>query len=112
MDLSFLEQNEYIMDAWSKSVANNPNALILTDERHPRGISRRKADELSGRIYGWLHAKGIGREDFVLICMPRGGMALLSYWVSGRPELHSRWLKTIIRLSVSPLSKRTAAARK
>ena len=86
MDLSFLEQNEYIMDAWTRSVADKPNALILTDERHPRGISRRKADELSGKVYGWLHAKGIGKEDFVLICMPRGGLALISIlgvWKAG-----------------------------
>lgn len=86
MDLKFLEQTEYIMDAWTKSVSDKPNALILTDERHPRGISRRKADDLSGKVYGWLRAKNIGREDFVLICLPRGGIALISIlgvWKAG-----------------------------
>lgn len=86
MDLTFLEQTEYIMDAWMKSVSDNPNAPVLTDERHPRGISRRKADELSGKVYAWLRAKKIGREDFVLICLPRGGIALLSIlgvWKAG-----------------------------
>lgn len=86
MDLKFLEQTEYIMDAWTKSVSDKPNALILTDERHPRGISRRKADDLSGKVYGWLRARNIGREDFVLICLPRGGIALISIlgvWKAG-----------------------------
>lgn len=86
MNLTLIEQTEYIMDAWIKSVSAKPNALILTDERHPRGISRRKADELSGKVYAWLKEKQIGREDFVLICMPRGGLALISIlgvWKAG-----------------------------
>ncbi len=28
--------------------------------------------ELSGRIYAWLHAKGVGAEDVVMYCLPRG----------------------------------------
>ena len=86
MDLTFLEQTDYIMEAWTKSVSDKPNALLMTDERHPRGISRRKVDELSGKVYGWLRAKQIGREDFVLICLPRGGIALISIlgiWKAG-----------------------------
>ncbi len=86
MDIGFLEQTEYIMDAWEKSVSENPNALVLTDERHPRGISRRTVDELSGKVYAYLRSKQIGREDFVLICLPRGGIALISIlgvWKAG-----------------------------
>ena len=86
MDLTFVEQTEYIVNAWKRSVAQNPNALALTDERHPRGISRRQVDELSGKVYAWLRAQNIGKEDFVLICMPRGGIALiaiLGIWKAG-----------------------------
>ena len=86
MDIGFLEQTEYIMEAWEKSVSENPNALVLTDERHPRGISRRTVDELSGKVYAYLRSKQIGREDFVLICLPRGGIALISIlgvWKAG-----------------------------
>ncbi|MBR3532440.1 MAG: non-ribosomal peptide synthetase [Clostridiales bacterium] len=86
MDLTFLEKTDYIMDAWAKLVAASPDALAMTDERHPRGLSRRQVDELSGKIYAWLRAQNIGREDFVLICMPRGGMALISIlgiWKAG-----------------------------
>ena len=61
MDLTFLNQTEYILDKWAKSVSDNPSALALTDERHPRGLSRKQVDELSGQVYGWLKAKGIGK---------------------------------------------------
>ncbi len=86
MDMKFVEHTEYIIDAWMKSVKKNPNALALTDERHPRGMSRRQVDELSGKVYAWLRAQKIGKEDFVLICMPRGGIALiaiLGVWKAG-----------------------------
>ena len=55
----------------AKHVSDNPAALALTDERHPRGLSRRQVDELSGRVYAWLKAKKVGREDFVFLCLPR-----------------------------------------
>ena len=86
MDLSFLNQTEYILDAWAKHVADNPAALALTDERHPRGLSRRQVDELSGRVYAWLKAKKVGREDFVFLCLPRGAVpliAVLGVWKVG-----------------------------
>jgi len=40
MDLAFLNQTEYILKAWTKYAADDPAALALTDERHPRGLSR------------------------------------------------------------------------
>ena len=33
MDLTFLDKTEYIMEAWERNVVEDPNALILTDER-------------------------------------------------------------------------------
>ena len=86
MDLSFLEGTPYILEAWSRHVAENPDAPALTDELHPRGISRLQADDLSARVYGWLKARGIGREDFVFLCLPRGAVALISMigvWKAG-----------------------------
>lgn len=35
MDLTFLNQTDYILDIWTKHVADEPLALALTDERHP-----------------------------------------------------------------------------
>ena len=86
MDLSFLKNTEYILEAFEKHVSDNPRALMLTDERHPRGLSRRQVDVLSGRIYAWLKEKQIGREDFVFLCLPRGASSLiaaLGVWKAG-----------------------------
>ena len=86
MDLTFLNQTEYLLDVWSKKAADNPSARMLTDERHPHGLSRRDVDDLSGRVYAWLKEKQIGREDFVLLCLPRGAAALvcmLGVWKAG-----------------------------
>ena len=86
MDLAFLDQTDYILDAWAKHVSNDPSAKALSDERHPRGLSRQQVDELSGRVYGWLKANQIGREDFVFLCLPRGAIALicvLGVWKAG-----------------------------
>ena len=86
MDLSFLNSTEYLPDVWSKHVSGNPSARMLTDERHPCGLSRRDVDDLSGRVYGWLKEKQVGREDFVLLCLPRGAVALvcmLGVWKAG-----------------------------
>ena len=42
--------------------------------------------ERSGRVYGALYEQGIGREDFVMICLPRGCeavVAMLGVWRAG-----------------------------
>lgn len=42
MDITFLNQTGYILDVWTKYVEENPTALALSDERHPRGLSRQQ----------------------------------------------------------------------
>ena len=86
MELSFLNRTEYLLDVWSKKVSENPSARMLTDECHPHGLSRRAVDDLSGKVYAWLREKQISREDFVLLCLPRGAAALvcmLGVWKAG-----------------------------
>ena len=64
----------------------NPNAAILFDEAHAKGITYAQLDDLSGRVYAYLSDKGIGREDFVLINLPRGIMpiiAMVGVWKTG-----------------------------
>ena len=42
--------------------------------------------ERSGRVYGYLSEQGVGREDFVMICLPRGCeavVAMLGVWRAG-----------------------------
>ncbi len=72
-----------LLDRYSKE---KPNAAILFDEAHTKGITYAQLDELSGRVYAYLSNKGIGKEDFVLINLPRGVMpviAMIGVWKAG-----------------------------
>ena len=57
---------------------NNPKAAALFDEQMPKGISYEELDNLSGRVYGWLKNKNIGKEDFVLINLARGILPVIA----------------------------------
>lgn len=45
--------------------------IILADDS-TKGITYGQFYELTGRVYAYLKSKGIGKEDFVMICLPRG----------------------------------------
>ena len=63
-----------------------PNSAILFDEAHSKGITYAQLDDLSGRVYAYLVGKDIGKEDFVLINLPRGIMpiiAMIGVWKCG-----------------------------
>ena len=65
---------------------NNPQAAILYDDAHSRGITYSKLDDMSGRVYAFLKQQGIGKEDFVLIKLPRGVLpivAMIGIWKAG-----------------------------
>ena len=75
-----------IIELLEQYTREKPNAAILFDEAHSKGITYAQLDEMSGRIYAHLSAKGIGREDFVLINLPRGIMpviAMIGVWKAG-----------------------------
>ena len=42
------------------------------DETTPQGISYEQLRIMSGRVYAYLKAHNIGKEDFVMIKLPRG----------------------------------------
>ncbi len=86
MNFNFLEKIPYLCDRWSEHVKNDPKRIVLVDGVRPGGISRELMDERSAQVYAWLKQKGIGRGDFVLICLPRGIMpiiAMLGVWKAG-----------------------------
>ena len=77
--LSFVEK-------FNENVKNNPNNSILFDEANPKGINFTKIDEISAKIYAYLKKKKVGKEDFVLINLPRGVqpvIAMVGVWKSG-----------------------------
>ncbi len=63
---------EYIMERFARNVREGPDLPFLYDDLHREGLTFRQFDNLSGRVYAWLKARGIGRESFVLINLARG----------------------------------------
>ena len=75
-----------IIDKLQQYTQKNPGAPILFDDAHTKGITYAQLDDLSGRVYGWLKANRIGKEDFVLIDLPRGVLpviAMIGVWKAG-----------------------------
>ena len=67
-------------------VSESPNASVLFDEAHSKGITYSQLDDLSGRVYSYLSRNNIGKEDFVLINLPRGILpviAMIGVWKAG-----------------------------
>ena len=66
--------------------AENKHFIPLYDEATPKGISFDQLRVLSGRVYAYLKAHNIGREDFVMIKLPRGIqpiIAMVGIWRAG-----------------------------
>ena len=75
-----------ILETLQHYTQKDPDAVILRDEAHAKGISYARLEDMSGRVYSWLKEKGIGREDFVLINLPRGVLpviAMVGVWKAG-----------------------------
>lgn len=86
MNLDFLDKIPYLCDRWSEHVKSDPKRIVLVDGIRPGGISREVMEQRSAQVYAWLKQKGIGREDFVLICLPRGILpiiTMLGVWKAG-----------------------------
>ena len=77
---------EYILERFLKNVKEGPDQPFFYDDKHPNGLTYAEFDDYSGRVYAWLKAQGIGREDFVLINLPRGILPLIAavgVWKAG-----------------------------
>ena len=75
-----------ILDLLEGYTRENPNAAILFDDAHSKGLTYAQLDDLSGRVYSYLSDNGVGKEDFVLINLPRGIMpiiAMIGVWKTG-----------------------------
>ena len=76
----------FILDTLKDYTAKAPHAAILFDDAHSKGLTYAQFDEMTGRVYAYLKAHGIGKEDFVLIDLPRGVLpvvAMLGVWKAG-----------------------------
>ena len=58
----------------------------LYDEITPKGVSYEQLRNISGRVYSYLKSQNIGKEDFVMIKLPRGVqpiIAMIGIWRAG-----------------------------
>ena len=86
VDLNKTDSLPYFFDVFEQNVQDDPDCIMLVDEKHKQRMTRAEADDISGRVYAWLIKQGIGREDFVLICLPRGAWAvtaMIGVWKAG-----------------------------
>ena len=75
-----------IIDTLAEYTGKAPNEAILFDDDHSRGITYAQLWDMSGRVYACLKKNGIGRENFVLLNLPRGVMpviAMIGVWRAG-----------------------------
>lgn len=56
------------IEKFEENVRLYPDKVILQDSE--TRLTFRELDEQSGRVYAYLKQKGIGKEDFVMICLP------------------------------------------
>ena len=77
---------EYIIEKLEQYTAQKPDEAILFDDAHSKGITYSQLQDMSGRVYAYLKQHGIGRENFVLLNLPRGVMpviAMVGVWKAG-----------------------------
>ena len=77
----------YIETLWEHmNDADTKHYVPLYDEATPKGISFEHLRILSGRVYAYLKERNIGKEDFVMIKLPRGVqpiIAMIGIWRAG-----------------------------
>jgi len=75
-----------IINTLQEYTAQTPNEPIIFDEISTKGITYAALDDMSGRIYAWLKMQNLGKEDFVLINLPRSVqpiIAMIGVWKAG-----------------------------
>lgn len=58
---------------------NHPKNAVLFDETLAKGVTFEALDSISGQVYAYLKKNGIGKEDFVLINLPRGVLPVIAF---------------------------------
>lgn len=75
-----------LMGLITSHAINTPKKIALVDNGGATRITYEQVDYLSGKVYAYLKKLGIGKEDFVAICLPRSSqpvIAMLGIWKAG-----------------------------
>ena len=67
-----------LLKTMEQNAVLHKNDVLFADDTTAKGITYGQYYVLTGRVYAYLKSKGIGREDFVLICLPRGIQPLIA----------------------------------
>ena len=102
-DLRFIEKLE-------KNCACHPDDVALISAEAGKSMTYARLWECSGRVYRFLRQKGIGKENAVMIALPRGNdpvVALIGIWRAGAEP--SCWRRTMNLKGWSTFSRTRAA---
>lgn len=65
-----------LLKAMERNAVNHRNDIILADDT--TSLTYGRFFDLTGRVYAYLKSKNIGKEDIVLLCLPRGIQPLIA----------------------------------
>lgn len=54
-----------------------PNCQVLADDSVPKGLTYKMIGRISGKVYAYLKKNNIGKEDMVMLFLPRGVQHIL-----------------------------------
>ena len=58
-------------------IAEYPDYPVLADDSVPKGLTYRMIGQISGKVYAYLKKNNIGKEDMVMLFLPRGVQHIL-----------------------------------
>ena len=73
-------------EKYQENVKRYPDKTAFAYTGNGETISYRELEEISGKVHQWLKNRGIGREDHIVIRLPRGAMIpvmMLGVWKNG-----------------------------
>ena len=75
-----------ILETITKHFEETPDKIALVDREGTNNYTYANVEYLSGKVYGYLKKRGIGKEDFVAISLPCGAqpiIAMVGVWRAG-----------------------------
>ena len=78
------------MEIFMENAVRYADRPMLADSTVPNGLTYAQLDDISGKVYAYLKSKGIGKEDFVMICLRR--IFLRRTWKQSK-NIHARLRK-------------------
>ncbi len=75
-----------LFDKFMENAIRYKDRPFLADDSIPQGLTYGQVNDISGKVSAYLKSKGVGKEDFVMICLPRGVKPIISImgvWKSG-----------------------------